>query len=149
MDGMKWRKSSYSSGSSGNCVEVASSGRRKASHSSSGNCAETASAVGMILLRDTTDRCGVTLGVPDTAWAKFLNALLLTSAIQRQVPLGPRRHALRGLLPSPDRLTPSHPRHSITSAWDSSAKRTSTKSPRLSAPPDTTTTCSSSSPGST
>jgi hypothetical protein len=51
-----WRKSSYS-GTSGN------------------NCVEMASGVGVILVRDTTDRDGLTLSVPASAWAKFTDSL--------------------------------------------------------------------------
>jgi hypothetical protein len=50
----EWRVSSYSSGPSGNCVEV---GR----------------ADGLILLRDTKDRAGVTLPVPATTWDAFIS----------------------------------------------------------------------------
>ena len=50
MDG--WRKSTYSDGNGGSCVE-------------------TASASGVILVRDTTDRDGVTLSVPAAAWRGF------------------------------------------------------------------------------
>jgi hypothetical protein len=48
-----WRKSTYSDGTGGNCVE-------------------TASGSGAILVRDTTDRGGVTLNVPAQAWRDFL-----------------------------------------------------------------------------
>jgi hypothetical protein len=54
MDG--WRKSSYSGGNGGSCVETASDG-------------------GTVLVRDTTDREGVTLSVPADAWAKFTDSL--------------------------------------------------------------------------
>jgi Domain of unknown function (DUF397) len=54
MDG--WRKSSYSDGNGGQCVE-------------------TASANGAVLVRDTADRDGATLGVPAAAWAKFTASL--------------------------------------------------------------------------
>lgn len=47
-----WRKSSYSSPSGGNCVEVAASGP--------------------VLVRDTANRNGVTLTVPAAAWSTFL-----------------------------------------------------------------------------
>lgn len=47
-----WRKPSYSSGNGDNCVEVASDG--------------------VIMVRDTTDRGGVTLSLPATVWAAFL-----------------------------------------------------------------------------
>jgi uncharacterized protein DUF397 len=51
-----WRKSSYSGTSGGNCVE-------------------TASGAGLILVRDTTDRDGLTLSLPASAWAKFTDSL--------------------------------------------------------------------------
>jgi uncharacterized protein DUF397 len=47
----EWRKSSYSDGNGGQCVEVAGDG--------------------VILVRDTTNRDGVTLGVPASAWKSF------------------------------------------------------------------------------
>lgn len=48
---MDWRKSSYSA--------------------ENGNCAEAATAAGGVLVRDTTDRGGVTLTVPARAWRSF------------------------------------------------------------------------------
>jgi Domain of unknown function (DUF397) len=54
MDG--WRKSSYSGGNGGSCVETASDG-----------C--------IVLVRDTTDRDGFTLSVPADAWARFTDSL--------------------------------------------------------------------------
>jgi hypothetical protein len=36
---------------------------------------ETASSAGVILVRDTTDRDGLTLSVPASAWAKFTDSL--------------------------------------------------------------------------
>ena len=53
---VNWRKSSYSSNGGGECVE-------------------TASGSGIVMVRDTTDRGGVTLGVPASAWAAFLGTL--------------------------------------------------------------------------
>ena len=53
--GSEWRKSSYSTGTGGNCVEV--------------------SAPGGILVRDTTDRGGPALAFGATAWRDFLDAL--------------------------------------------------------------------------
>ena len=44
-----WRKSSYSDGNGGDCVE-------------------TASGSGVIVVRDTADRDGVTLSVPTDSW---------------------------------------------------------------------------------
>lgn len=51
-----WRTSSYSSGNGGQCVE--------AGH-----------APGIVLIRDTKHREGVTLSVPAGAWAKFTASL--------------------------------------------------------------------------
>ena len=53
MDG--WRKSSYSDGNGGQCVEVG------------GN--------EVILVRDTENRDGVTLSVPADAWQRFTASL--------------------------------------------------------------------------
>jgi hypothetical protein len=53
---MDWRKSSYSGANGGNCVE-------------------TANGDGVIVVRDTTNREGVTLGVPAAAWARFTASL--------------------------------------------------------------------------
>jgi hypothetical protein len=51
-----WRKSSYSDGNGGSCVE-------------------TASGDGTILVRDTTDRDGGTLSFSAEAWALFTTSL--------------------------------------------------------------------------
>ncbi len=51
-----WRKSSYSDGNGGSCVE-------------------TASGNGVILVRDTTDRDGGTLEFSAKAWAEFTASL--------------------------------------------------------------------------
>jgi len=48
---MDWRKSSYSGANGGDCVEVASADG--------------------VMVRDTTDRDGVTLEFPTGAWAAF------------------------------------------------------------------------------
>jgi Domain of unknown function (DUF397) len=47
-----WRKSTYSGGNGGDCVE-------------------TASGDGVVIVRDTTDRDGGTLAVPADAWRAF------------------------------------------------------------------------------
>jgi Domain of unknown function (DUF397) len=47
-----WRKSSYSDGNGGACVE-------------------TSSGDAVILIRDTTDRDGMTLSIPADAWRRF------------------------------------------------------------------------------
>ena len=51
-----WRKSSYSNGQGGDCVE-------------------TASGDGLVMVRDTTNRQGFTLEVPAEAWAAFTASL--------------------------------------------------------------------------
>jgi hypothetical protein len=53
---MDWRKSTYSEGNGGSCLE-------------------TATGTGTILIRDTTNRGGVTLSVPADAWQRFTSAL--------------------------------------------------------------------------
>jgi Domain of unknown function (DUF397) len=53
---MDWRKSSYSGANGGNCVEAASGD-------------------GLILIRDTTDRAGVTMTIPVNVWQAFTDAL--------------------------------------------------------------------------
>ena len=50
-----WRKSSFSSGNGGACVEVATAGA--------------------VLVRDTTDRGGFTLSLPAGAWTAFVRTL--------------------------------------------------------------------------
>jgi hypothetical protein len=53
---MTWRKSSYSTGGANNCLE-----------SASGN--------GLVMVRDTTDRTGVTLGFTSAAWASLVTRI--------------------------------------------------------------------------
>ncbi len=48
----RWRKSSYSGGNGGGCVEVAS-------------------VPGVVLVRDTTNRAGAVLVIPKAAWQRF------------------------------------------------------------------------------
>ena len=50
-----WRKSTFSDASGGSCVEVASADG--------------------VMIRDTTDRGGVTLSVPLQAWTEFLGTV--------------------------------------------------------------------------
>jgi hypothetical protein len=71
MDGMNtpdWRKSAYSGGNGGGCVEVTT--WRKASYSggNGGECVEVADATDLILVRDTTNRDGGTIGFSVAAW---------------------------------------------------------------------------------
>ena len=50
---------------------------RKASYSSNGgdSCVEAGNVPGGVLVRDTTDRGGVVLGIPADAWARFTDGL--------------------------------------------------------------------------
>jgi Domain of unknown function (DUF397) len=57
---MDWRKSTYSDSNGGNCVE-------------------TASGNSVILVRDTTNRDGGTLGFTAAAWQEFTDSLRLRS----------------------------------------------------------------------
>jgi len=50
---MNWRKATYSGDNGGNCVEVAS-------------------ASGLVMIRDTTNRDGVTLSATPAAWRRLV-----------------------------------------------------------------------------
>jgi hypothetical protein len=88
MNDVAWRKSTYSSAEGGNCVEVAARASspatdpawRKSTHSDGqgGNCVEVASAAA-VLVRDTTDRAGLTLAVPASAWRTFTGTIRASS----------------------------------------------------------------------
>jgi hypothetical protein len=52
----RWRKASYSGNGGGSCVEVGDAARA-------------------VLVRDTTNRDGVTLSIPAHAWQTFTDAL--------------------------------------------------------------------------
>jgi hypothetical protein len=56
VDGLNWRKASYSGSGGGGCVEVASSGS-------------------VVLVRDTTNRDGATLTFNNEAWNQFAESL--------------------------------------------------------------------------
>jgi hypothetical protein len=49
--------------------------RKSAYSGTNGNCVETASADGAVMIRDTTDRAGVTLMVHASAWMRFVRDL--------------------------------------------------------------------------
>ncbi|MER6081600.1 DUF397 domain-containing protein [Streptomyces sp. NPDC001833] len=71
--GLAWFKSSYSSGSGDNCIEVALSWR-KSSYSSGGDgdCIEVAPCPTTIHIRDSKNRQGPQLALSPAAWANFL-----------------------------------------------------------------------------
>jgi hypothetical protein len=56
VNNVAWRKSSYSGGSGGNCIEVAN-------------------AASMVMVRDTRDRDGGTLAFTAGAWEAFTASL--------------------------------------------------------------------------
>lgn len=60
-----WRKSSYSDGNGGNCVE-------------------TASVRGMVLVRDTKHRDSTVLTIPVSAWRRFMEEQHSGSAVLDQ-----------------------------------------------------------------
>lgn len=72
--GSAWRKSSYSGGSTGECVEVGTWRKSSYSGGSTGNCVEVAGS-SATLVRDTTDRGGVTLSLPAPAWHAFITRI--------------------------------------------------------------------------
>ncbi|WP_330304333.1 MULTISPECIES: DUF397 domain-containing protein [unclassified Streptomyces] len=70
---LAWFKSSYSSGGSGDCVEVALAWR-KSSYSSGGDgdCVEVAATPSTIHIRDSKNTQGPQLALSPTAWGDFL-----------------------------------------------------------------------------
>jgi hypothetical protein len=72
MTGVPWRKSSYSTGNGGNCVEVATWRKATYSGGNGGNCVEAGVAeAGRVVVRDTTNRDGGTLTFTAAAWRTF------------------------------------------------------------------------------
>lgn len=72
--GSEWRKSSYSTSTGGNCVEVGHWRKSSYSTSTGGDCVEV-SAPGDILVRDTTDGTSPALVFRAPAWRHFLTTL--------------------------------------------------------------------------
>ncbi|MGX9889994.1 DUF397 domain-containing protein [Streptomyces sp. NPDC002276] len=79
----RWRKSSYSNGTGGECLEVAeafvgAARWRKSSYSngSGGDCVEVADGVtGTVPVRDSKVPDGPALLLPASAWAPFVASL--------------------------------------------------------------------------
>ncbi|WP_405930615.1 DUF397 domain-containing protein [Streptomyces sp. NBC_00827] len=70
---LAWFKSSYSSGSSGDCVEVALAWRKSTySGDSSGDCVEVATCPTTIHIRDSKNTRGPQLALSPTAWTDFV-----------------------------------------------------------------------------
>jgi len=73
--GIQWRKSSYSSGNGGQCIEVGAVPWRKSSYSGNGgmDCVEAGHAGGAVLVRDTKDNGrGPVLRVTASDWQRFI-----------------------------------------------------------------------------
>jgi hypothetical protein len=71
---LAWFKSSYSSGSQGDCVEVAFDWRKSSySSSASGDCVEVALTPATIHVRDSKDKAGPRLALSPAAWGDFLS----------------------------------------------------------------------------
>jgi hypothetical protein len=70
-----WRKSSYSGGDTGSCVEVGTWRKSSYSGGNTGSCVEVAAA-GAVLIRDTTQHgTGPVVTIPAVAWTAFLTAI--------------------------------------------------------------------------
>jgi len=68
-----WFKSSHSSSTSGDCVEVALSWRKSTYSSTSGDdCVEVATCPGTVHIRDSKDKAGPQLALSPTTWAGFV-----------------------------------------------------------------------------
>ncbi|MEU9763290.1 DUF397 domain-containing protein [Streptomyces sp. NPDC047985] len=73
-----WRKSSYSNGDGGNCLEVAQEFARwrKSSHSNGGNRVEVADGhPGLVPVRDSKRPDGPVLVLPASAWTPFVESV--------------------------------------------------------------------------
>ncbi|MFD5659937.1 DUF397 domain-containing protein [Streptomyces hirsutus] len=71
---LKWFKSTYSSGSGDDCVEVALSWHKSSySSGSDGDCVEVASCPDTVHVRDSKVRQGPQLALDSEAWTAFLS----------------------------------------------------------------------------
>jgi hypothetical protein len=70
---LSWFKSSYSSGSGDNCIEVALDWRKSTySSGSEGDCVEVAACPGTVHVRDSKDKAVPQLAFTPTEWAHFV-----------------------------------------------------------------------------
>jgi hypothetical protein len=69
-----WRKSSYSQSTGGDCVEVGPWRKSSYSDSTGGSCVEVSTSAD-VLVRDTTNRDGAVLAFRAPAWHRFLTTL--------------------------------------------------------------------------
>ena len=71
-----WRKSTYSTGQGGQCVEVGVAWRKSSySTGQGGNCVEVGPAAEFIGVRDTENREMGHLAVSPAAWRAFVNGV--------------------------------------------------------------------------
>ncbi|MFJ6753934.1 DUF397 domain-containing protein [Streptomyces sp. NPDC091273] len=80
LTGAKWRKSSYSSDTGGECIECAPLGTaawRKASYSgdTGGNCVEVAAQLSLVAVRDSKNPDGPFFTVHPAAFTAFVRAV--------------------------------------------------------------------------
>ena len=77
LTGAMWRKSSYSAGNGGNCIEVAEVWRKSSySASNGGDCVEVARTLpAAIAVRDSKDPDGPKLIFTKADWAAFTTAI--------------------------------------------------------------------------
>ncbi|MFE5493281.1 DUF397 domain-containing protein [Streptomyces virginiae] len=78
LTGALWRKSSYSGGTGGECVECAPLGGaawRKASYSANGDCVEVVAQPCRVAVRDSKDPDGPAFTVGAAAFAAFVRSL--------------------------------------------------------------------------
>ncbi|WP_030751317.1 DUF397 domain-containing protein [Streptomyces sp. NRRL F-5135] len=72
-DTLRWFKSSYSSSSGGQCIEVAFDWHKSSySSPSGGECVEVAACPHAVHIRDSKNSEGPTFAVTPTAWSAFL-----------------------------------------------------------------------------
>ncbi|MEU6849798.1 DUF397 domain-containing protein [Actinacidiphila alni] len=70
---LAWFKSSYSSGSGDNCIEVAASWHKSSYSSAQGdNCVEVSACPHTVHVRDSKDKEGPQLAFSPAQWADFL-----------------------------------------------------------------------------
>jgi hypothetical protein len=76
-DRAEWRKSSYSHGNGGNCVEVAAAWRKSSySNGNGGNCVEVAANIPQVVaIRDSKDPAGPELVFSRASWAAFTDGV--------------------------------------------------------------------------
>ncbi|MFK0118555.1 DUF397 domain-containing protein [Streptomyces sp. NPDC090994] len=73
---LTWHKSSHSSGGDGDCVEVARAWRKSSHSSASGDdCVEISTTPHTVHVRDSKDKTGPRLALSPAAWDGFLTRL--------------------------------------------------------------------------